>query len=182
MSGFCRKDASRRCCANARRPGDFLPHGLKELWQAMEKAKFTSVRRNPREALQRQALRGCEPSIPLGREEIGELWPPPSYDWKEVEPAIFGTFLEQALDPDGACPKLGAHYTPRAYVERLVVETVIEPLRAGLAARCSARPSCAKARRRRRMAHGRGLPCRLCERACSIPPAAPATSSMCRWS
>ena len=26
--------------------------------------------------------------------------------------------------------KLGAHYTPRAYVERLVLPTVIEPLRA----------------------------------------------------
>jgi hypothetical protein len=27
-------------------------------------------------------------------------------------------------------PRLGAHYTPRAYVERLVLPTVIEPLRA----------------------------------------------------
>ena len=53
---------------------------------------------------------------------------PPSYDWSEVEPAIFGTLLEQALDP-AERTRLGAHYTPRAYVERLVVATVIEPLR-----------------------------------------------------
>lgn len=49
-------------------------------------------------------------------------------DWRFVEPAIFGTLLERALDPRER-HKLGAHYTPRAYVERLVFPTVIEPLR-----------------------------------------------------
>src|SRR3984893_1809578 len=48
--------------------------------------------------------------------------------WQAVEPAIFGTLLEQALS-DRERSKLGAHYTPRAYVERLVVPTIIEPLR-----------------------------------------------------
>jgi hypothetical protein len=50
-------------------------------------------------------------------------------NWREVEPAIFGTLLERALDPTER-HALGAHYTPRAYVERLVLPTVIEPLRA----------------------------------------------------
>jgi SAM-dependent methyltransferase len=49
-------------------------------------------------------------------------------DWRNVEPAIFGTLLEQALS-ERERAKLGAHYTPRTYVERLVVPTVIEPLR-----------------------------------------------------
>src|SRR5690606_27876530 len=49
-------------------------------------------------------------------------------DWRDVEPAIFGTLLERALDPVER-HKVGAHYTPRAYVERLVVPTVVEPLR-----------------------------------------------------
>jgi hypothetical protein len=49
-------------------------------------------------------------------------------DWSDVEPAIFGTLLERALEPRER-HKLGAHYTPRAYVERLVLPTVIEPLR-----------------------------------------------------
>jgi type I restriction-modification system DNA methylase subunit len=65
---------------------------------------------------------------PLRREEIGELRQAASYDWRDVEPAIFGTLLEQALNPEER-RKLGAHYTPRAYVERLVVATIIEPLR-----------------------------------------------------
>lgn len=46
-----------------------------------------------------------------------------------MEPAIFGTLVEQALEP-GERRKLGAHYTPRSYVERLVEVTVMEPLRA----------------------------------------------------
>jgi len=48
--------------------------------------------------------------------------------WQEVEPAIFGTLLERALDKNER-HRLGAHYTPRAYVERLVFPTVIAPLR-----------------------------------------------------
>ena len=50
-------------------------------------------------------------------------------DWRDVEPAIFGTLLKRALNPEER-HRLGAHYTPRAYVERLVLSTVIEPLRA----------------------------------------------------
>jgi hypothetical protein len=50
-------------------------------------------------------------------------------NWREVEPAIFGTLLERALNPTER-HALGAHYTPRAYVERLVLPTVITPLRA----------------------------------------------------
>ena len=46
-----------------------------------------------------------------------------------MEPAIFGTLLERALDP-AERHAMGAHFTPRAYVERLVLPTVIEPLRA----------------------------------------------------
>ena len=68
-------------------------------------------------------------AFPLGREEIGELLAASSHDWRYVEPAIFGTLVEQALEP-GERRKLGAHYTPRAYVERLVMPTLIEPLRA----------------------------------------------------
>ncbi len=57
--------------------------------------------------------------LPIGREEIGELRQAASYDWRDVDPSIFGTLLEQALDKNER-RQLGAHYTPRAYVERLV--------------------------------------------------------------
>jgi hypothetical protein len=64
----------------------------------------------------------------LDKAEIGELLAAASKNWREVEPAIFGTLLEQALDPKERA-KLGAHFTPRPYVERLVEATIMEPLR-----------------------------------------------------
>lgn len=67
--------------------------------------------------------------LPLRAEHITLLKKAADRDWSQVEPAIFGTLLERALSPTER-HKLGAHYTPRAYVERLVNPTVIEPLRA----------------------------------------------------
>lgn len=60
--------------------------------------------------------------------QLGLLIQAAGLQWRDVEPAIFGTLLERALDP-AERHKLGAHYTPRAYVERLVLPAVIDPLR-----------------------------------------------------
>jgi hypothetical protein len=65
----------------------------------------------------------------LKRPQIDGLLAAANASWTEVEPAIFGTLLERALDPTER-HALGAHYTPRAYVDRLVMPTVIDPLRA----------------------------------------------------
>ncbi len=106
-------------------PSSFAPM-LEDLWSAMNTGGYSlamrcTVRRfNGRLFAERTA-------IPLQREEIGELLEASRHDWTEVEPAIFGTLLEQALDPVER-RRLGAHYTPRAYVERLVIATIIEPL------------------------------------------------------
>lgn len=66
--------------------------------------------------------------LPLDRNQIGLLLEAARFNWREVEPAIFGTLFERALDPEER-HRLGGHYTPRAYVERLVLPSVIEPLR-----------------------------------------------------
>ncbi len=63
----------------------------------------------------------------MGKEDIGVLRVAASKDWTEVDPSIFGTLLEQALSVSDRA-SLGAHYTPRAYVERLVTATVMDPL------------------------------------------------------
>jgi hypothetical protein len=55
----------------------------------------------------------------LTRDQIETLLAAARKDWRRVEPAIFGTLLERALDSRER-KKLGAHCTPRAYVERLV--------------------------------------------------------------
>lgn len=48
--------------------------------------------------------------------------------WTNVEPAIFGTMLEKALGAER--DKLGAHYTPRKYVEFLVRHVFVDDLEA----------------------------------------------------
>lgn len=107
-------------------PGSFAPL-LEELWRSMNDGEFsTSIRAKVLKF--NGNLFANAKTFPLGKEEIGELYEAAKKDWHEVEPAIFGTLLEQALDP-AERRRLGAHYTPRAYVERLVVATIIEPLR-----------------------------------------------------
>jgi len=70
--------------------------------------------------------------LPLTKPQIALLLEAAKADWTQVEPAIFGTLLERALDVHER-HALGAHYTPRAYVDRLVQPTVIEPLRSAWA-------------------------------------------------
>ena len=107
-------------------PTKFVPL-LTDLWKSMNDGEFAA-------SIRTKVLRfngnlfAYAKVLPVGREEIGELYEAAQKDWHEVEPAIFGTLLEQALDPSER-RRLGAHYTPRAYVERLVVATIIEPLR-----------------------------------------------------
>ena len=67
--------------------------------------------------------------LPLTKQQLVVLGLASQMNWSDVEPAIFGTLLERALDPKER-HRLGAHFTPRAYVERLVRPTIEEPLRA----------------------------------------------------
>jgi hypothetical protein len=107
-------------------PEGFAPL-LDDLWKKMDTGGYSTAIRAAVRRFNGSLFKDAR-VIPLGREEIGELRAAAAQDWREVEPAIFGTLLEQALDPEER-KRLGAHYTPRAYVERLVAATVIEPLR-----------------------------------------------------
>jgi hypothetical protein len=108
-------------------PDSFAPL-MADLWRTMDSGGYATSIRTAVKRFNGSLFKDAK-IIPLGREEIGELLAAASANWKEVEPAIFGALLEQALSPADR-KKLGAHYTPRAYVERLVTATVIEPLRA----------------------------------------------------
>jgi len=66
-------------------------------------------------------------ALPLGADELTHLLRATRHDWRRVEPAIFGALLEHALRPEDR-RRLGAHYTPRRYVESVVEKTVMEPL------------------------------------------------------
>ena len=104
-------------------------HRLKSLWTHMEKGEDFSFVVDARVRQFNGGLFKNTTAFELDKEEIGELLAAAKRDWREVDPAIFGTLLEQALDKKER-RKLGAHYTPRAYVQRLVDVTIMEPLRA----------------------------------------------------
>ncbi|HEY0840938.1 MAG TPA: DNA methyltransferase, partial [Vulgatibacter sp.] len=73
-------------------------------------------------------FRGAK-ALPLGARALRMLADAASLNWAYVDPAIFGTLLERALDPRER-HRLGAHYTPRTFVERIVRATIEDPLRA----------------------------------------------------
>ncbi|QIG79215.1 class I SAM-dependent DNA methyltransferase [Stakelama tenebrarum] len=107
-------------------PDSFAPM-LEDLWRVMDTGGFSPVLRKEVRKFN-GGLFAERSAIPLRKEEIGELYEAAKHVWTDVEPAIFGTLLEQALDKDER-RRLGAHYTPRAYVERLVEATIIQPLK-----------------------------------------------------
>ena len=102
-------------------------HELAQLWQAMNTGGYATIAEAEVKRFNGSFFKSAS-VIDLRPTEIAELLAAAKADWREVDPAIFGTLLEQALSERDR-GKLGAHYTPRAYVERLVVVTVIEPLR-----------------------------------------------------
>lgn len=102
-------------------------HELAQLWQAMDKGGYATIAAGNVKRFNGHFFRSAS-VMDLESKEIGELLAAAKHNWREVDPAIFGTLLEQALDPRERA-RLGAHYTPRAYVERLVGVTVMEPLR-----------------------------------------------------
>jgi hypothetical protein len=67
-------------------------------------------------------------ALPLSPAQLSMLADAAATDWSAVEPSIFGTLLTRALNPRER-HKLGAEFTPRSYVERLIRPTIISPLR-----------------------------------------------------
>ncbi len=104
---------------------------LRVLWADMDKGGFSAALVKHVLRFNGKLFKGAEDdtySLLLTTAQIDLLVQASQSNWREVEPAIFGTLLERALDPDER-HALGAHYTPRAYVERLVLPSVMEPLR-----------------------------------------------------
>jgi len=107
-------------------PANFKPMA-EDLWKQMKTGGFWSYLR--KHILHFNGYLFAEAwALDLDADQVRLLGQAAKSDWQEVEPAIFGTLLERALDPVER-HKLGAHYTPRAYVERLVLPTIVEPLR-----------------------------------------------------
>jgi len=122
-----------------------FPEMLESLWDKMAKGGYSPI-------LDAKVLRfngelfANSEALPVNEAQLELLIDASKSDWEAVEPAIFGTLLERALDPIER-HKLGAHYTPRAYVERLVLPTIVEPLREQWEASKAAAVTLAKSRK-----------------------------------
>jgi hypothetical protein len=126
--GLLPKDSFRRLLRGLRgRPQNFAPM-VRDLWANMDKGGFSAALGEDVLRFNGGLFEKTEP-IALDADQLELLINAAEANWSAVEPAIFGTLLERALDARER-ERLGAHYTPRAYVERLVLPTIIEPLRA----------------------------------------------------
>ena len=65
-------------------------------------------------------------SLPLGKTDIEITLKASALDWSEIDPSILGTLFERGLDPDKRS-QLGAHYTDRAKIMRIVEPVIIRP-------------------------------------------------------
>ncbi|HEX3883447.1 MAG TPA: DNA methyltransferase [Stellaceae bacterium] len=126
--GLLPEDSFLRLLREVRGHPQHFRQTMEGLWRSMDSGGFCP-------ALSQDVLRfngglfQNSAAIALNGEQLELLTKAAESNWSEVEPAIFGTLLERALDPLER-ERLGAHFTPRAYVERLVLPTVVEPLRA----------------------------------------------------
>jgi len=66
--------------------------------------------------------------VHLTTEELEHLRQAADFNWRQVEPAIFGSLLEGGLGHDQQW-RLGAHYTHEADIQKVVQPTVVEPWR-----------------------------------------------------
>lgn len=106
---------------------DRFHEGARSLFMTMNKGGYCVATHQPVRQFNGGLYQAVE-TLPITEDELSALIAAAKCDWADVEPAIFGTLLEQALDPAERA-ELGAHYTPRAYVERLIEPTIMEPLR-----------------------------------------------------
>jgi hypothetical protein len=104
-----------------------FPAMVSSLWETMNSGGFSPIMREHLLRFNGGLFESFE-ALPITERQLDLLIAASKSDWGDVEPAIFGTLLERALDPLER-QRRGAHFTPRSYVERLVMPTVIEPLR-----------------------------------------------------
>jgi hypothetical protein len=128
--GILPKDSFRTILESLRAKPHLFAAKVSALWQEMDEGKtpYSGFIEGEMPKFNGKLFKGAQ-ALPVSATQLELLIDAAKADWSQVEPAIFGTLLERALD-EKERHKLGAHYTPRAYVERLVLPTVIEPLRA----------------------------------------------------
>ncbi len=102
-----------------------FPEAMRGLWAAMDEGKRFGLRKLLR--FNGRFFADVE-VLPVEAADLAVLLEAAQADWRHVEPTIFGTLLTRALDPEER-HKLGAEYTPREFIERVVRPTIEDPIR-----------------------------------------------------
>lgn len=66
--------------------------------------------------------------VHLDRQELEHLRAAAAFNWRQVQPSIFGSLLEGGLGHDQQW-RLGAHYTHEADIQKVVQPTIVQPWR-----------------------------------------------------
>ena len=74
-----------------------VPQMLRSLWESMDKGGFSPILRKKLRHFNGGLFEDCE-ALPLREAQLDLLIEASQANWREVEPAIFGTLLERALD------------------------------------------------------------------------------------
>jgi hypothetical protein len=104
-------------------PGDFAGHAA-TLFAAMKdggRVGFTAVE------WFNGGLFDDAAALPLAKLDIDDLLEAARLDWSQIDPSILGTLFERGLDP-GKRSQLGAHYTDRDKIMKIVNPVIVEPL------------------------------------------------------
>jgi hypothetical protein len=132
-AGLLPKGLLERLATATRRDADAFAQGLSDLFARMSSQAGSRLFGVERIEWFNGSLFDGPDVIPLTAEEIETLLTVAKLDWAEIEPAIFGTLFERGLDPDRRS-QLGAHYTDRDSIVRLVEPVLMTPLRREYAA------------------------------------------------
>ena len=66
-------------------------------------------------------------TLPMDRDQIETTLRASELDWSNIDPSILGTLFERGLDPDKRS-QLGAHYTDRDKIMRIIDPVIVRPL------------------------------------------------------
>ena len=118
-------------------PADMFTRMLQQAWKQPE--EFADMARTLFGAMSTGGLVGFETvawfngglfdddaALPLEKSEIERTLEAAALDWSEIDPSILGTLFERGLDPDKRS-QLGAHYTDRDKIMRIVEPVVVRP-------------------------------------------------------
>jgi hypothetical protein len=154
-----------------RTPGEFH-RAAAQLFREMRRGGFSVILGQAIPRFDSEVLDSVTP-IALTPADLDQLIAAAQQDWRDVEPAVFGSLLERAFTT-GERAAGGVHYTDVATIEAVVTPTIMEVLRAEWA---EVQSGAGRRVRQGRIDLARQILCRFHRRLCTVRVLDPACGS-----